>query len=97
MLVLNSRPTTEQVNRDVGGSLILHWRPDQVKATIIPILPKEKQTQIRNKITASFELRKQSRQLLECAKRAVEIAIEQNEQTAVEWLENATDEVKVYH
>ena len=93
MLVLNSRPTTEQVNRDVGGSLILHWRPDQVKATIIPILPKEKQTQIRNKITTSFELRKQSRQLLECAKRAVEIAIEQDEQTAIRWLENATNEV----
>ena len=93
MLVLNSRPTTEQVNRDVGGSVILHWRPDQVKATIIPILPKEKQIQIRNKISASFELRKQSRKLLECAKRAVEIAIEQDERTAIDWLENVANEV----
>ena len=93
MLVLNSRPTTEQVNRDVAGSLIPHWRPDQVKRTIIPILPKEKQTQIRNKIAASFELRKRSRQLLECAKRAVEIAIEHNEQTAVQWLKDATNEI----
>ena len=91
MLVLNSTPTTEQVNRDVGGSVILHWRPDQVKATIIPILPKDKQAQIRKKIVASFELRKQSRRLLECAKRAVEIAIEQDERTAVDWLKNATN------
>ena len=93
MLVLNSIPTREQVNRDAGGSLILHWRPDQVKATIIPILPREKQTQIRNKIAASFELRKQSKYLLDCAKRAVEIAIEQDEQTAIEYLENGTQEV----
>ena len=27
-LVLNSILTREQVNRDVGGSIILHWRPD---------------------------------------------------------------------
>ena len=90
MLVLNSIPTKEQVNRDVGGSLILHWRPDQVKATIIPFLPREKQEHIKSKISASFELRKQSKQLLECAKRAVEIAIEQNEQTAIDWLEHET-------
>ena len=29
-LVLNSILTQEQINRDVGGSVILHWRPDQV-------------------------------------------------------------------
>ena len=30
-LVLNSILVKEQVNRDVGGSVILHWRPDQVQ------------------------------------------------------------------
>ena len=92
-LVLNSIPTREQVNRDVGGSLILHWRPDQVRATIIPTLPREKQTQIRNKIAASFELRKQSKYLLDCAKRAVEIAIEHDEKAGIDYLENETQEV----
>ena len=85
-LVLNSILTREQVNRDVGGSIILHWRPDQVKGVVIPILPREKQAQIRQNVTESFSLRKQSRHLLECAKRAVEIAIEQDEQTALDWL-----------
>ena len=87
-LVLNSMLTKEQAKRDVGGSIILHWRPDQVKGTLIPILPKEKQTQIRQKVAESFSLRKQSRHLLECAKRAVEIAIEQDERTALDWLED---------
>ena len=85
-LVLNSILTKEQVNRDVGGSVILHWRPDQVKGLVIPILPREKQAQIRQQVTESFSLRKQSRHLLECAKRAVEIAIEQDERTALGWL-----------
>lgn len=90
-LVLNSILTKEQVNRDVGGSVILHWRPDQVQGTVIPILPKEKQTQIQKKVTESFNLRKQSKHLLECAKRAVEMAIEQDEQTAIDWQEDETN------
>ena len=93
-LVLNSILTKEQVNRDVGGSVILHWRPEQVKGTLIPILPKAKQTQIRQKVAESFSLRKQSRHLLECAKRAVEIAIEQDERTALDWLEDEVGTVQ---
>ena len=35
----------------------------------------------------SANLRRHAKDLLECAKRAVEIAIEQDEQTAIDWLE----------
>lgn len=91
-LVLNSLIVKEQINRDVGGSVILHWRPEQVRETPIPILPEDKQSQIQQKITESFNLRKQSKHLLECAKRAVEIAIEQNEDAAIKWLEEQTKE-----
>ena len=94
-LVLNSILVKEQINRDVGGSIILHWRPDQVKETVIPILPESKQNQIQQKITESFNLRKQSKHLLESAKRAVEIAIEQDEQTAIDWLENETKAMQI--
>jgi len=92
-LVLNSILTKEQVNRDVGGSVILHWRPDQVKEMAIPILPEKKQTQIQQKISESFNLRKQSKHMLECAKQTVEMAIEQDEQTAIKWLEHETKEM----
>jgi hypothetical protein len=85
-LALNSILTKEQVNRDVGGSVILHWRPDQVKGTVIPILSEEKQTQIQQKVIESLSLRRQSKHLLECAKQAVEIAIDQDERTAFDWL-----------
>jgi len=42
--------------------------------------------------TESFHLRKQSKQLLEAAKKAVEMAIEQDEETAIKWLKN---EIKI--
>ncbi len=91
-LVLNSILTQEQVNRDVGGSVILHWRPDQVAGTVIPILPQEKQVAIQEKAIESSRLRKHAKDLLEHAKRAVEIAIEQDEQAAIDWLESQTHE-----
>ena len=89
-LVLNSILTQEQVNRDVGGSVILHWRPDQVAGTVIPILSQEKQAEIQQKVIESFNGRKHAKDLLEYAKRAVEIAIEQDERTAINWLESVS-------
>ncbi len=53
---------------------------------VIPILSKEKQTQIQKKIIESFRLHQQSKRLLESAKKAVEIAIKQDEQTAIKQL-----------
>ena len=89
-LVLNSILTQEQINRDVGGSVILHWRPDQVAGTVIPILHHEKQAEIQQKVVESFSLREQAKDLLECAKCAVEIAIEQDEQAAIDWLRSVS-------
>ncbi len=56
----------------------------------IPILPKEKQTEIEQKVNESFNLRNRAKDLLEHAKRAVEIAIEQDEQVAIDWLESVS-------
>jgi restriction endonuclease S subunit len=93
-LVLNSLIVKEQINRDVGGSVILHWRPEQIRETLIPILPENKQSQIQQKITESFNLRKQSKHLLECAKRAVEMAIEQSEDEAIKWLQEQREKAE---
>ena len=57
----------------------------------IPILPKEKQVEIKQKIDELLNLRKHARDLLDHAKRAVEIAIKQDEQIAIDWLESVVD------
>ena len=89
-LVLNSLLTKEQANRDVGGSVIMHWRPEQVSRVVIPILPKDKQLEIQEKVIESFELRARSKKLLDNAKLAVEMAIKQDETAAIQFLNSAT-------
>lgn len=86
-LVLNSVIVQKQIERDAGGSIINHWRPDQVKATIVPILKEDKQVEIKELVEKSFNDRKLSKSLLEIAKRGVEIAIEKNEKYAHAWID----------
>jgi hypothetical protein len=65
---------------------------DDILHLPIPLFSEETQNDVKLKITESFNLRKQSKYLLECAKRAVEIAIEQNEDSAIKWLQEKTKE-----
>lgn len=53
---------------------------------IIPKIDRDIQQQIVDKVHESFALRKKSKHLLDLAKTAVEIAIEQGEQKALELL-----------
>lgn len=87
-LVLNSLIVKMQAERDAGGSIIQHWKPSEIEKVVIPWLPIDKQEQISYKIQESFSLRRESRELLERAKQAVEMAIEKDEQTAMDWLSN---------
>lgn len=94
-LVLNSVIVQKQIERDAGGSIINHWRPDQVKATLIPVLKEDKQKEIEELIEKSFSDRKLSKSLLEIAKRGVEMAIEKDEQEAENWIEDKLKEIKI--
>lgn len=89
-LVLNSIAVKLQAERDAGGSIIQHWKPDEIRKVVIPILNDAIQSQIAVKIQQSFQLQHQSKQLLEAAKTAVEIAIEKSEKDALEYLNKNT-------
>lgn len=58
-----------------------------IKNMYIPILDIDKQQQIADKVQQSFDFRKKSTALLEYAKQAVKMAIEQGEDVALKWLE----------
>lgn len=85
-LVLNSKLTQMQAERDAGGSIIQHWRPDEIKQVLIPILPMDVQKELSKQIQQSFKLRKESKHLLEVAKKAVEFAIEEGEAKAMKYI-----------
>jgi Restriction endonuclease S subunits len=85
-LCINSIVGRMQVERDCGGSVILHWKPEQVKRLQIPLLPLSIQQEIASLVQQSHEARKKAKELLEIAKRAVEIAIENSEAEALDYI-----------
>ncbi|SNV49983.1 EcoKI restriction-modification system protein HsdS [Chryseobacterium taklimakanense] len=91
-LVLNSIVVKMQAERDAGGSIIQHWKPSEIAQVVIPILDFEIQQEISDLVQESFKLKNESEQLLQVAKQAVEIAIEQNEDKAMEFInQNSKD------
>lgn len=94
LVLLKSIVGQLQLKKGCSGTILTAINKDEFSKVILPILAAEKQIQIQQKVVESFELRKQSKHLLECAQRAVEIAIEKDEQTAIDYLEKETEEIK---
>ena len=94
-LVLNSIVVQMQVERVSSGALIKHWLVDEIQNTLIPKLEMPKQLEMVEKLKEATRLRKQSKQLLEIAKRGVEIAIEENEEVATSWIAEQLSKIGV--
>lgn len=86
-LVLNSKVVQMQAERDAGGSILQHWKPSEIEQVEIPIIDNKIQEKIAALIQESFQLKKQSEELLERAKQAVEVAIENGEAMGMAYLE----------
>jgi len=80
------------LKKGCNGTILTAINKDEFLNIPLPKLDETKQLEIQQKVTESFNLRKQSKHLLECAKRAVEIAIEQDEKIAIQWLKVQTKE-----
>ncbi len=75
-LCINSIIGNLQIEREGGGSGIIHWRPEQIKNLQVPILYKKVQEEISSLIEQSHGTKQRARELWEEAKRKVEKAIE---------------------
>ncbi len=95
LVLLKSMVGQLQLRKGCSGTILTAINEDAFNKVVLPIISTNKQTEIQKKVIDSFNLRKQSKHLLECAKRAVEMAIEQNEKTASNWLENETKEMQM--
>lgn len=85
-LALNSMLVKMQAERDAGGSIILHWRVGEIENVIVPLVDMSIQQKIASLVKESFTLKAESERLLAVAKRAVEMAIEQDETAAMKWI-----------
>ena len=79
-----------QLKKGCSGTILAAISKNEFSDIILPVISEEKQIEIQQNVIKSFNLRKQSKYLLECAKRAVEIAIERDEETAMDWLRRQT-------
>ena len=85
-LVLNSIVVKMQAEKDAGGSIIKHWKKSEIENVIIPIIFKEKQEEISKLLVESEKQRIESKKMLNKAVKAIEIAIEQGEGKALNYL-----------
>ena len=77
-LYTNSIIEQMQIERDAGGSVIVHWKPEQIKKLQVSILTKSIQRKIADLVYQSHQARKKAKELLEKAKREVEEFIEKS-------------------
>ncbi|MDE0324275.1 MAG: restriction endonuclease subunit S [Candidatus Poribacteria bacterium] len=90
LVLLKSSVGQLQLKKGCSGTILTAINREEFGRIVIPFITADKQSEIQQKVIESFNLRKRAKDLLECAKQAVEIAIKQDEQTAIEWLESVS-------
>ena len=87
-LVINSIIGKMQLERIGTGGVQTNISATDIKEILLPAFDKQTQEKIASLVSESFTLKKQSEQLLETAKRAVEIAIEEAEEVAMRYIDD---------
>lgn len=85
-VLLKSHAGQLQLKQGCNGTILTSINKDAFGKIVLPLIVEEVQAQIQQMVAESAALHKESNRLLECAKRAVEIAIEEDESTALNWL-----------
>ncbi len=75
-----------------SGTILTAITKDELLSMPLPKIDESVQFEIAAKLKESFALRRKSKELLEAAKRAVEIAIEEGEESATTWLKQQLSE-----
>ncbi len=84
--VMNSVLGRLQTEKLSAGSAQQELYPKDIDNFLIPFIKKESEVVICNKVLESLHLQQQSQRLLEAAKQAVEMAIEEGEDKAMEFI-----------
>ena len=79
----------------VGSSGIISIYESYLQSLPIPIINRDAEEQIIENVNKAHRLNYQSKQLLEIAKHGVEKAIEENEETAMQWIDEQLKQIGV--
>ncbi len=83
LVLFKSEPMQNILKQNCTGTILTAINKTEFQNIPVPLIQSDLQKQVKEKISESFELKKQSELLLKTAKRAVEIAIEENEEKAI--------------
>lgn len=86
LVLFKSEPIQELLKKRCSGTILTAISKDELEKMPLPELDKGIQEQIAEKVQESFRLRKKSKELLDIAVKAVEMAIETDEETAIAWM-----------
>jgi restriction endonuclease S subunit len=86
LVLFKSEPMQKILKQNCSGTILTAINKNEFQKISVPLIDKTIQKLIKEKLEESFHLKKQSEQLLETAKRAVEIAIEQDETAAMGYI-----------
>ena len=84
--VLNSRVGRMQTEKLCTGSAQAEIYPSDIEKFVVPILDETLQEAIASKVQESFAMKTESKRLLNVAKDSVEIAINENEEKALQYI-----------
>ena len=90
-VLLRSKPYQELIMKFNVGSSYPVVKDEDILQLPIPVINSDKQREIADLVEESFKLKKQSERLLEIAKTAVEMAIEQDEEAAIKYIKKETE------
>lgn len=88
LVLFKSKPIQALLKQRCSGTILTAITKDEFLSMPLPRIDVTLQKEIAIKIQESFAQRRESELLLNYAKRAVKIAIEQGEETAIDWLKD---------
>ena len=97
LLILFKSPLLQNLlKQGCSGTILTAINKTEFQNIPVPIIEGGAQTKIATLVKESFSLKAESERLLDVAKRAVEIAIEQDENAALDWLFRNTPAQKAH-
>jgi type I restriction enzyme, S subunit len=95
LLFLKSIWGSYQLKRGCKGTILTAISKNELQKIIIPCVDPSLQKTIKQMINKSFSIKDTSKILLEIAKRGVEMAIEQDENTAEKWINDELEKLEI--
>lgn len=97
LMLFKSEPIQKLMKKGCSGTILTAISKNEFEKIPLPLIASDIQDQIATQVQESFRLRRESKHLLEITKKAVEIAISENEEKALLYIIENTNGKSLYN